>query len=43
VIELLENDDLLTRTRYGPVTDVRWRAVLTRWIATSTAWPSQTR
>jgi hypothetical protein len=31
VVELLENDDLLTRTPYGPITDVRWRAVLTRW------------
>lgn len=31
VVELLENEDLLTRTSYGPITDVRWRAVLTRW------------
>lgn len=31
VVELLENEDLLTRTPYGPITDVCWRAVLTRW------------
>jgi hypothetical protein len=31
VIEFLEEEDLLTRDRYGPITDVRWRAMLERW------------
>lgn len=31
VVELLENEDLLTRQAYGPISDVRWRALLTRW------------
>jgi hypothetical protein len=31
VIEFLEEEDLLTRNRYGPITDVRWRAMLERW------------
>jgi hypothetical protein len=31
VIEFLEEEDLLTRQRYGPITDVRWRAMLERW------------
>lgn len=31
VVELLENEDLLTRTPCGPITDVRRRAILTRW------------
>ena len=28
VIELLEQERLLERQRYGPITDVRWRALL---------------
>jgi hypothetical protein len=31
VVELLENEDLLTRQAYGPISDVRWRPVLMRW------------
>jgi hypothetical protein len=31
VIEFLEEEDLLSRDRYGPITDVRWRAMLERW------------
>jgi hypothetical protein len=31
VVEVLENEDLLTRTPRGPISDVRWRAVLMRW------------
>lgn len=31
VVGLLENEDLLTRQAYGPISDVRWRALLTRW------------
>ncbi len=31
VVELLENEDLLTRQAYGPISDVRWQPVLMRW------------
>ena len=31
VVELLEDEDLLTRRAYGPISDVRWRPVLMRW------------
>jgi hypothetical protein len=31
VIQFLEEEDLLTRKRYGPISDVRWRAMLERW------------
>ncbi len=31
VVEFLEQEDLLTRRRYGPISDVRWRALLMRW------------
>lgn len=31
VIEFLEQEGLLTRRRYGPIEDVRWRALLERW------------
>ena len=31
VVEVFENEDLLTRQPYGPISDVRWRAVLMRW------------
>lgn len=31
VVEFLEQEDLLTRTPYGPISDVRWRPLLMRW------------
>jgi hypothetical protein len=31
VIEFLEQEGLLERQRYGPIKDVRWRALLERW------------
>jgi hypothetical protein len=31
VVDFLEEEGLLTRERYGPVGDVRWREVLERW------------
>jgi len=31
VIEFLEEEGLLDRRRYGPISDVRWRALLERW------------
>jgi hypothetical protein len=31
VVELLEQEDLLTRQPYGPISDVRWRPILMRW------------
>jgi hypothetical protein len=31
VIEFLEQEGLLERRRYGPIEDVRWRALLERW------------
>lgn len=31
VVKFLEEEDLLTRERYGPITDVRWRNLLDRW------------
>jgi len=31
VIEFLEEEELLDRRRYGPISDVRWRALLERW------------
>lgn len=31
VVEFLEEEDLLVRERYGPITTVRWRAALERW------------
>ncbi len=31
VVEFLEEEALLQRRRYGPVSDVRWRTVLQRW------------
>lgn len=31
VVEFLEEEDLLRRERYGPITTVRWRAILERW------------
>lgn len=31
VVEFLESEALLDRERYGPITAVRWRAVLERW------------
>lgn len=31
VIEFLEEEGLLDRQRYGPISDVRWRALLERW------------
>lgn len=31
VIDFLEDEGLLTRERYGPISDVRWRAMLERW------------
>jgi hypothetical protein len=31
VVELLENEDLLTRQAYRQINDVRWRSILMRW------------
>jgi hypothetical protein len=31
VVDFLEEEGLLTRERYGPISDVRWRDVLERW------------
>jgi hypothetical protein len=31
VVDFLEEEGLLTRERYGPISDVRWREVLERW------------
>jgi hypothetical protein len=31
VVEFLENEGLLERQRYGPITDVQWRKLLERW------------
>jgi len=31
VVEFLEEEGLLERRRYGPITDVRWRQLLERW------------
>lgn len=31
VVEFLEQEGLLTRERYGPISDVRWRGMLERW------------
>jgi hypothetical protein len=31
VIDFLEEEDLITRRAYGPITDVRWRDLLMRW------------
>jgi hypothetical protein len=31
VIDFLEGEGLLTRERYGPIADVRWRPMLERW------------
>ncbi|HEY5427657.1 MAG TPA: hypothetical protein VIK04_00960 [Solirubrobacteraceae bacterium] len=31
VIDFLEQEDLITRQAYGPITDVRWRDLLMRW------------
>jgi hypothetical protein len=31
VVEFLEEEDLLKRTRYGPISDVLWRPLLERW------------
>jgi hypothetical protein len=31
VVDFLEEEGLLTRERYGPIGDVRWREVLERW------------
>jgi hypothetical protein len=31
VVEFLEEEDLLARQPYGPISDVRWRPLLMRW------------
>ena len=31
VVDFLEEEGLLTRERYGPISDVRWREILERW------------
>lgn len=31
IVKFLEEESLLTRERYGPITDVRWRELLERW------------
>jgi hypothetical protein len=31
VVEFLDEEGLLERQRYGPISDVRWRRLLTRW------------
>jgi hypothetical protein len=31
VVEFLEQEDLIERQRYGPISDVRWRKLLERW------------
>lgn len=31
VVEFLEEEELLERRRYGPISDVRWRRLLERW------------